>query len=218
MLALTDCDEKSGGLCVIPTSHKQHTEICERLHWPKHSDYIPIPKKDRLFDDFRDVGGYLVHYKKGDLVLWDGRTVHCNSPSIEPVLNPQTGKEWYSENEKRNKQWDLTRMVVYICMTPREKAKNEILAERQEIAFKQHVTSSHWPQYFRYRLGRGTVSHKFELNQEQKRLVGYPRNLIEEVIWNAKYEYNLGFGDFFVFSSFVAAVGFAGSVFWRKRA
>eukprot|EP01084_Bolivina_argentea_P007896 14810_1 len=134
ILALTDGDDTTGGLCVIPKTHFDHDEICERVHWPKHSDYLPIPRKDKMFDDFRSVGGYLVHYKAGDLVLWDGRTVHCNCPSNEAELNPETGQEWCTEKEKKEKEWDVMRMIMYICMGPTWQAKNEILKKRQEIA------------------------------------------------------------------------------------
>jgi len=121
--------------------------------------------------------------------------------------------------EKKQRKWELTRMVVYVCMTPRDKATNQILEKRQQIAFEKHTTSTHWPQFFRYRLGgKSVVEHgDFKLNEAQKRLVGYPRTFIEEMVWRAKYEFELEFGDLFVFSSFVAAIGFAGSVFWKKR-
>ncbi len=100
---------------------------------------VPIPKRDQLFDDYRETGGYMVHYKavcvfalslhflidilqcdlwwnvKGDLVLWDSRTVHCNAPSIEPTLNPKDGSPWVNEEEKAKRKWEAIRMVAYIC-------------------------------------------------------------------------------------------------------
>ena len=81
-----------------------------------------------------------------------------------------------------------------------------------------HVTSTHWPQYFRYRLGAGVVGHgKFKLNEIQKRLIGYPRGTFEEFIWQLKYEFELGFGDLWVFSAFMGALGFAANVYWKNR-
>merc|ERR1712154_637858 len=148
-----------------------------------------------------------VHYKAGDLVLWDGRTVHCNSPAVEGENEGEDDAKRETE-EATPQRWDLTRMVVYICLGPRAKAKNEILKKRQEIAFALNVTSTHWPQFFRYRLGAGCVDRKgFELNEKQKRLVGYPRAWYEEALWQAKYEYRLGFGDLWVFASFLGALG-----------
>ena len=112
----------------------------------------------------------------------------------------------------------MMRMVVYICFGPRAKAKNDILKKRQEIAFNMHVTSTHWPHYFTYRLGAGVVGHgKFKLNEYQKRLVGYPRNWSEEFIWQLKYEYQLGFGDLWVFSAFLGAMGFVANVYWKNK-
>jgi len=67
-------------------------------------------------------------------------------------------------------------------------------------------------------LGAGVVSHgQFKLNEEQKRLVGYPRNWYQEFLWQLKYEYNIGVGDLWVFSSFIGALGFAASVYWKNR-
>jgi len=217
LLALMDGNEKTGGLCVIPGTHEKHTEICNRMRYPKTMEYIPIPKNDRLFEDYKETGGYLVHYKAGDLVLWDSRTVHCNAPSIEPTLNPETGRPWVSEKEKAQKKWEMIRMVAYICMGPREKASNEVLQKRHDIAFQKRTTSTHWPQYFSYRLGPEGVGKQFELNEKQKELVGYPRGWLEEMAWQAKYEFELGIGDLFMASAAIGALGFAARTFYNKR-
>mmetsp|Transcript_15972 Transcript_15972/g.24552 ORF Transcript_15972/g.24552 Transcript_15972/m.24552 type:complete len:448 (+) Transcript_15972:41-1384(+) len=214
LLALTDGDETTGGLCVIPKTHLVHDQLCERVRWPSHSDYVPLPKKDRVFDDFRDVGGYLVHYKAGDLVVWDGRTVHCNSPSMDALDANAT----VSRAESAAKKCSLTRMVVYICFGPREKAKNEILKKRQQIAFNAHCTSTHWPHFFRYRLGAGVVGHgDFSLNEAQKRLVGYPRNAVQELIWQLKYEFELTWSDLATFGVVATALAFVANVMWKQR-
>ena len=49
--------------------------------------------------------------KAGDLVLWDSRTIHCNSPA----LKPPTTALGYRDDE-------LLRAVVYTCMTPQHMA------------------------------------------------------------------------------------------------
>lgn len=48
----------------------------------------------------------LVCCSAGDLVLWDSRTVHCNSPALEPDAQQQAVP-------------DFIRAVAYVCMTPR---------------------------------------------------------------------------------------------------
>merc|ERR1719204_1904229 len=101
-------------------------------------------------------------------------------------------------------------------MGPREKAKNEILRSRQDIAFRLGVTSTHWPQYFRYRLGAGMVDHgDFELNETQKRLVGYPRNWLQEAWWQMKHEFGVSVGELCVVSGFVGALS---AMFLSRRA
>lgn len=89
VLLLTDANEHTGGLCVIPRSHSEFINLCERNPMAKANksvDYVPIPYDDPVLDQERGWSGVLVGAKAGDLVLWDSRTVHCNTPSF-------TGKE-----------------------------------------------------------------------------------------------------------------------------
>jgi len=74
----------------------------------------------------------LVAAQAGDLLLWDSRCVHCNTPGVE------TGGGRADE---------LLRVAAYVCMTPAAWAAPDVLAARRE-AFEQHVTTSHWPHEF----------------------------------------------------------------------
>ena len=125
----------------------------------------------------------------GDLIMWDSRTIHCNTPALELVqalpplelaldlpadqeeefkeapVAPAAAAEVEKEKDGGNdedveggngddddaatsssaslsadqKKWDLLRVVAYICMTPFEKATQDVLHKR----FKGHkcVTS-----------------------------------------------------------------------------
>jgi len=198
IVSLMDSNEYTGGLIVLPKSHKKHQEICDRIGYPKHTDYIPIPKNDYLFSDpdFKD-GGIFVHSKAGDLTLWDSRTVHCNGPGIK----------------ESNKTHQLLRMTLYICMTPRWQCKQEILKRRQQIAFDLHCTSTHWPQFFVYRLGSAYVKHNFRLNEYQKQLLGYPRNNLMQFWWKCENEYNIGFKHILLCGYVVIVIKM---LFWNK--
>ena len=67
------------------------------------------------------------------MILWDSRTVHCNSPGlVDADVGPQN---------------ELLRMVGYVCMTPARWATYDVLARRR-AAFAAKQTTSHWPHEF----------------------------------------------------------------------
>eukprot|EP00040_Diaphanoeca_grandis_P036342 m.231390 g.231390 ORF g.231390 m.231390 type:complete len:244 (-) comp33600_c0_seq4:178-909(-) len=79
LVTLTVADETTGGLCVIPGSHKDHTAFCKRFKYHMATgDYIPVKKGDVILNK----GGVLLEAKPGDLLLWDSRTVHCNTRAL----------------------------------------------------------------------------------------------------------------------------------------
>ena len=241
LVPLIDCDETVGGLCVIPKTHFVHDRLCKRIARGTH-DFVSIPVDDQLWKEFPD-GGVLVRCKAGDLCLWDSRTVHCNTPAMDaPNTAMMMGKTKIERNfvmkqnkeskeddvtldETEDKAWDLIRMTIYVCMTPREKAKNSILIERQD-AFDNYVTSTHWPhKYIHGRSYSKYVSHSkqiydgkpfLKLNKEQMKLVGVPRSYSEEAIWQAKYGWQdlvkeISFSDTWL----AANVVLGGLVAWR---
>eukprot|EP00601_Ochromonadales_sp_CCMP2298_P020096 CAMPEP_0173305026 /NCGR_PEP_ID=MMETSP1143-20121109/19764_1 /TAXON_ID=483371 /ORGANISM="non described non described, Strain CCMP2298" /LENGTH=400 /DNA_ID=CAMNT_0014245897 /DNA_START=16 /DNA_END=1214 /DNA_ORIENTATION=+ len=75
-----DATAETGGLTLVPGSHKEHEALCGRAPGSKmRVDFVPVPPQDPLFLD-REV--ILVCARAGDLILWDSRTVHCNSPAL----------------------------------------------------------------------------------------------------------------------------------------
>lgn len=129
LVSLYDATEQTGGLCVIPGSHRQHTDLMSYApHWEHDFVLVPEPDINPLI-----CGGKLVQCKAGDLVLWDSRTVHCNTPALkDPTI------------ESGYKDDDLLRAVVYVCMSPRGMASAETQKLRRAV-YTLRVGTSHWP-------------------------------------------------------------------------
>mmetsp|Transcript_33789 Transcript_33789/g.30617 ORF Transcript_33789/g.30617 Transcript_33789/m.30617 type:complete len:249 (+) Transcript_33789:65-811(+) len=78
LVSLFDNGEEDGGLVVIPKTHLKHHDFFKKLKlshlesdWYKFSDE---EKKDAIFK-----GGIKVCGEKGDFMMWDSRTFHCNT-------------------------------------------------------------------------------------------------------------------------------------------
>jgi len=98
----------------------------------------------------------------GDFVLWDSRTIHCNAPATIPRDLPKDGTALAPR-----------RLVSYVCMTPKARAKHNVIAARIE-AFELGLTTSHWPEDCVTASARKNRLEKYappELTPEQKKLV-----------------------------------------------
>ncbi|CAK9093249.1 unnamed protein product [Durusdinium trenchii] len=81
LVTLSEASRNSGGLVVVPQSHRDHAEVCERSSLAEScGDFVPISVNDPILEK----GPVLVAAKAGDLILWDSRTVHCNTPGWAP--------------------------------------------------------------------------------------------------------------------------------------
>jgi hypothetical protein len=134
LVNLYDATAESGGLCVIPGSHKMHDVLCERIPGiERMEDFCKIPKDDEVL--LKSADAIMVGCKAGDMIIWDSRTIHCNSPALTEVVEEQ--KADLSE-------WDLIRMVGYICMTPASMADTKTIQRRLEV-FTRSGSTNHWP-------------------------------------------------------------------------
>jgi hypothetical protein len=85
----------------------------------------------------------LVKCKAGDLVVWDSRTFHCNTPALV----------YKERNITSNEQVELLRIVAYICMSPlsmftpdMEECQNlEEFRQLREQFVRDRKTCTHWP-------------------------------------------------------------------------
>lgn len=135
LVSLLDVDASTGGLVVVPGSHKKHAELVRYQY--SEDNYVSVPASDPILE----LPKKLITCRAGDLVLWDSRCVHCNAPGrrdLRPVLNA---------SESASATVELLRMVAYICMTPKAKASEEVLSQRRE-AYQGRLTTSHWPHLF----------------------------------------------------------------------
>lgn len=133
LVSLYDATASTGGLCVVPGSHRAHGELLSYAAM-NDADYVVVPEP-AINPALR--GARLVTCKAGDLVLWDSRTIHCNTPA--PAPDSRATDEGARE---------LLRAVGYVCMTPRRWASAEAVRLRRR-AFAAGVGSSHWPHDFR---------------------------------------------------------------------
>lgn len=201
-VTLCDVSEETGGLVVVPGSHKQHTPMCERSRIAKAmGDFLPVPIDDPVLR----LGARLICCKAGDLVLWDSRTVHCNTPALSalreeidvssgpsegPTLTAAakpageeqvevgtgTGVESPKEVDQAVK-WELIRQVGYVCMTPAKLAPVDVLKKRQD-AFENNISLSHWPHKFvmaGHALPGTQTNDPSAISAEQRALIGYDR-------------------------------------------
>lgn len=105
LVTLLPVSEETGGLVVIPGSHKCHEEVCSRVADESQGDFVIIPAQDCILQST----ARLVCAEAGDLILWDSRTVHCNTPALT-ALNGASGAESV-EGEEPDGGWGLIRQV-----------------------------------------------------------------------------------------------------------
>ena len=132
LVALTDTAPGTGGNVLVPRSHKDVFPRLVRdyraeLEANGGDDYFELPARDAVFADGEAICCLL---RKGDLLLWDSRTVHASTPAhaADPPL--RTDK--------------LVRACSFVCMAPRASCPPDVLRERR-AAFEAGVTTTHWP-------------------------------------------------------------------------
>ncbi|CAF1456518.1 unnamed protein product [Adineta steineri] len=131
-VSLTNQNESTGGLIVYPRSHLRFSEL--RGLGNGSRDFVFIPSTHSVFDEDRAMGK-LIHCNAGDLVIWDSRLIHCNSPATAP-------------KKTNNDKVDLLRIVAYCSMSPtslvsKQYTLNEFRFQREQMV-KNNSTMTHW--------------------------------------------------------------------------
>lgn len=134
LVTLYDATPETGGLTVLPGSHREFVDVCKRSGVTGKMQFVNVRKDDPIFKDIPR--GRLVQAKAGDLLLWDSRCIHCNTPGRVSQDTAVPSKAQIAN--------ELIRFAVYICMTPRWKCSEEVIKYRQKC-FRHGVTTSHWP-------------------------------------------------------------------------
>lgn len=111
-------------------------------------DYVSIHPTDPILKSARPV---LVCAKAGDLILWDSRIVHCNTPALRMANYQRDLLEKKTEPfpclpMPEDGKGELLRLVAYVCMVPTSHASAEILQQRKQ-AFLHRLPTPHYPTY-----------------------------------------------------------------------
>ena len=122
----------TGGLTVIPGSHRIHTEFIKHTAL-YNGDLVMVPKNDPVLAAPKR----LVTCHAGDLLLWDSRCMHSNTPAITTPTAPTD---------------EFLRLVAYVCMKPVPSTtafggadKANVFFARRLNAYLEGATTSHWP-------------------------------------------------------------------------
>lgn len=157
LVTLKDATENTGGLVVVPGSHRFFgSDVLKRYEATKDGwNFISLRANDPVLTEGGG-GPRLVCANAGDLLLWDSRTVHCNTLPL-------------GEDDAVLKGQDLVRAVCYICMTPAAWCSPEVVQKRAG-AFALGSTTSHWP-HEHFANTTHPVGPAFQLTNQQLRLV-----------------------------------------------
>lgn len=131
-VSLTDQNEMTGGLIVFPHTHLRFQELVDLARRTK--DFVAIPSMHSILDGGRAVGRF-IQCRAGDLVLWDSRLVHCNSPAFVDGEGPTRPSD------------DLLRIVAYVSMSPTTMIRNYTLGQFQKqrkLIAQNNCTLTHW--------------------------------------------------------------------------
>lgn len=141
-VSLTDNNELTGGLAVVPQSHKHFEELRSIARVDKgRNNFLRVRKNHFLLKQFQP---RLLYCKAGDLVVFDSRTIHCNTYGLD--LNNDNVQKEMTLNE--NIYPELLRLVAYICMSPISMISSDQLEEFRKIReeyVKERISCTHWP-------------------------------------------------------------------------
>lgn len=157
---LEDCFENDSSLLLYEKSHNFHEDLFKNNKKTINCDYYNLDDEDINYINELELKKIKINAKKGSLILWDSRVIHCNcSPN----------------------HYDIKfRYVIYICMTP-SILSNDKNREKKRKALDQLLSTTHWPHdvKFKQKLGSKNELKKFNptyiypnLNNVAKKLCG----------------------------------------------
>lgn len=142
MVNLINSNAMDGGFVCIPKSHLLFEKLAE-LNVGKDEPsrkFFCLEENNQARLLFDHLPTLKLNAQAGDIILWDSRTIHWNTP-------PTTKRTFYSDEYSKG----LIRAGVYVCMTPISKvspSKLDIIRKRRVDGVKQGVTTNHWPHFY----------------------------------------------------------------------
>ena len=142
LVALTDQTNLTGSTVVIGKSHLYTNSYLKDMMKKQDSDFQVLreEKVEGLFKEPYNLKPLMIAMKRGDLLLWESRLAHCNMPSME-LLKKESDD---NDDESCDAKVELLRVVSYVCMTPKNKASENVLKQRIE-GFERGLSSNHNP-------------------------------------------------------------------------
>lgn len=123
-----DVNSDDATLLVLEGSNKYHQEFAQQYKIVNKDDWYKLTEEEVKFY-IVDKGciSIRISCKKGDLVCWDSRTIHCGCESI------------------RGRKEINFRAVIYLCYLTR-KGTSETNLKKKKKAFQELRTTKHNPQ------------------------------------------------------------------------
>lgn len=159
-----DVNPDDATLTVLTQSHKYHKEFQHEFEVKEKEDWYKLKPEQVKFYLNKGCEKVDITCSAGSMVLWDSRTIHA-------------GKEALKTRKKPN-----TRMIGYVCYTPRSLASPAMLKKRIKT-YEEGRTTSHWPhkpklfaknpRTYGEPLPNVTLPKIPELDEVGRRLVGY---------------------------------------------
>jgi hypothetical protein len=171
LLNLIEAGESRGGLVVVPGSHLWHEEFFVRRpnSGRNQGDFIRISPKE--IAEHTSESPIKICCEAGDFIVWDSRTVHCNTPALQPPT--PLGNNW---------NVSLERLVAYVCMTPLAMAKEpEKLLSLRRQALTEGITTNHWPHEFHPNYVESSAEYQRPKNYQTPKLNDSQKNLVSPI-------------------------------------
>ena len=158
MVPLQPVDCIRGGLQVVPRTCNDETQNYLRDHYPQLHTNGGDDWCELRADDPHIGRGILVEAQPGDLILWDSRTLHGGWVGRGPdegsarATMPTRGETQQQQQQQQPPGAvangcglpQLARASLLVCMTPRERADEDVLRSRLQ-AHNDGTTLTHWP-------------------------------------------------------------------------
>lgn len=121
-----DVDPGDATLAFMESSNIYHEEFAKKFEIKDKSDWYKHTREEQRFYEDKGCEEKRVTCKAGSMVFWDSRTIHCGTEAVK------------KRDEKK------LRNVVYICMTPRDRA-TEANLKKKRTAFENLRMTTHTP-------------------------------------------------------------------------